>query len=211
MKIKWKQEVFILSVWIIPVIFFLVIWKSIPEQVPMHFNASGEVDNTFSKIWYIIMPLLLYFLFLLLPILDPKKRVYEAGNTYFKLRLLIQFFVSIVNVVVIINLLYHSFSINKVIPMLIMALFAILGNYLGILKQNYFVGFKTPWTLNNEEVWRRTHVLAGKLWFTGGILAIILMIFIDNVFWIQIPILIIITLVPIIYSYYIHKKIVLSK
>ena len=49
-------------------------------------------------------------------------------------------------------------------------LFAFLGNYFKTIKPNYFIGIKTPWTLENEEVWKKTHLIGGKLWFIGGLL-----------------------------------------
>jgi uncharacterized membrane protein len=53
-------------------------------------------------------------------------------------------------------------------------LFTLLGNIMGQLKHNYFVGIKTPWTLASEEVWRRTHRMAGKLWVLGGLICLAL-------------------------------------
>jgi len=211
MKINWKEEAILLLIWIAPVIFYLIVWKSIPDQVPMQYGLDGKVNSTFPKVWYIIMPLILYLLLFVLPTIDPKKRTYQIGNTYFKIRMLLQVFMSIFNVIVVSDLLYHSFSMAKLTPMLVMALFVVLGNYMGNLKQNYFVGFKTPWTLNNEEVWRRTHVLAGKLWVGGGILAIVLMIFLNNIEWIELSILTLICLIPLVYSYWIFKKLEKSK
>ena len=43
-----------------------------------------------------------------------------------------------------------------------------------MLKQNYFIGIKTPWTLENEEVWKLTHLYAGKMWVIGGLLVVVL-------------------------------------
>ena len=53
---------------------------------------------------------------------------------------------------------------------LIGLLFAFLGNYFKTIKPNYFIGIRTPWTLENEEVWKKTHLIGGKLWFVGGLL-----------------------------------------
>ena len=75
------------------------------------------------------------------------------------------------------------------------------------IKQNYFVGIKVPWTLNNDEVWIRTHKLAGKLWFWGGILGIVSLFFVKNAALVMLPIIIVITVVPIVYSYIIYQKI----
>ena len=53
-------------------------------------------------------------------------------------------------------------------------LLCLIGNYMHTIKPNYFAGLRLPWTLNNEDNWRKTHLLAGKLWFVGGLVIAIL-------------------------------------
>jgi uncharacterized membrane protein len=48
-------------------------------------------------------------------------------------------------------------------------LFAGLGWYFERLKPNYFIGIRTPWTLESEEVWIRTHKASAPVWMIGGI------------------------------------------
>lgn len=47
-----------------------------------------------------------------------------------------------------------------------------LGNYLQAVKPNYFIGIRTPWTLSDENLWRRTHLVTGRILFFGGLLSI---------------------------------------
>ena len=47
--------------------------------------------------------------------------------------------------------------------------FAFLGKAMANVKQNYFVGIRTPWTLSNELVWDDTHRFTAPLWFYSGI------------------------------------------
>ena len=87
-------------------------------------------------------------------------------------------------------------------------LFAIIGNYLPNLRPNYFAGLRLPWTLENPENWKKTHALAGKLWFAGGLLlAVICLLMPDKIalifFFVVTAIIIII---PCIYSYRLFKK-----
>ncbi len=46
-----------------------------------------------------------------------------------------------------------------------------MGNSLGRVRHNYFVGIRTPWTLANEEVWRRTHRFAAPIFVVDGLVA----------------------------------------
>ena len=83
-------------------------------------------------------------------------------------------------------------------------LIMIIGNYLPKCKQNYTVGIKTPWTLNNEEVWNKTHKISGYLWvIVGFIITISSFIGFESI---MLVVLIIIAFVPIVYSYILYKK-----
>jgi uncharacterized membrane protein len=48
-----------------------------------------------------------------------------------------------------------------------------MGNYMGKLKPNWFVGIRTPWTLSSETVWNKTHRFGGKVFMLGGLIMII--------------------------------------
>jgi uncharacterized membrane protein len=102
----------------------------------------------------------------------------------------------------------QTLSSPSMVLVLIGLLFMALGNYFKVIKQNYFLGIKTPWTLESEEVWKLTHILAGKLWIIGGLLITILSLILpENVnFYIFMTITAIISLVPIVYSNLIFKK-----
>lgn len=92
--------------------------------------------------------------------------------------------------------------------MLIGLLYVILGNYMKTIKTNYFIGIRTPWTLENDIVWKKTHKLAGKYWFIGGLLVILLGFILEPkpnmVSFIIITT--IITIIPVVYSYVIFKQ-----
>jgi len=91
-----------------------------------------------------------------------------------------------------------------VMPILVGLTLAIIGNYLPKCKQNYTIGIKIPWTLNSEENWNRTHRFAGRLWMVCG-LAIMLTGFIGG-FWVFLPIVLLMVLVPFLYSYILYRR-----
>ena len=93
---------------------------------------------------------------------------------------------------------------------LIGAFDAVFGNYLQTVKPNYFIGIRTPWTLENEQTWRSTHRMAGRIWMVGGLLIIILSLVLTNYVTLGIiftTITFILVIVPVIYSYIQFKKI----
>ncbi|MDX1444523.1 MAG: SdpI family protein, partial [Gammaproteobacteria bacterium] len=72
--------------------------------------------------------------------------------------------------------LLYAGGINVDMTMLVLlgmgGLFIVLGNFLGKTRKNFFIGIRTPWTLASDEVWIRTHRLAGWLFVAVGILFI---------------------------------------
>ena len=78
---------------------------------------------------------------------------------------------------------------------------------MGTIRPNYFVGIKVPWTLNNDIVWTRTHKMAGKLWFWGGIAGIAALFIVRDPAVVMVPVIIIISVIPVVYSYIIYQKI----
>ena len=82
----------------------------------------------------------------------------------------------------------------------------IIGNYLPKARQNYTIGIKIPWTLANEENWNRTHRLAGYLWMICGILMVLICLTqLVPSEWL-IGIILFMTLVPCVYSFWLHTK-----
>jgi len=86
-------------------------------------------------------------------------------------------------------------------------LFAVLGWYFSRLKPNYFIGIRTPWTLESEEVWKRTHKASGPVWIIGGILMAIAPLIIESASaYIVIGITLLLTIYSVGYSWWAFKN-----
>jgi len=156
-------------------------YPSLPDKVAIHWNLQGEVNgygNRFVGAFGIpLVNLGIYLLFIVLPYIDPKRKNYDSfQSTYQYLKCLLVIFLLVIQLTTL--LIAKGVVINQsvFIPILVSLLFIAIGNVMGRFKFNYFVGVKTPWTLANEEVWRRTHRMAAPLWVIGGILNILLTI-----------------------------------
>ncbi|MBD3725161.1 MAG: SdpI family protein [Flavobacteriaceae bacterium] len=206
-----RKELPYILIALIPFIYLAFIWNNLPETVPMHWNGKGEIDRYGSKneLWSLTAMLsgLGYFLFLIIPKIDPKGKLSKMGNKLDNLRLMMALFMSALSMFIIYSV-QQAESKPTFIFALIGLLFAGLGNYFKTIKPNYFIGIRTPWTLENEEVWKKTHLFGGKLWFIGGLLIFILSLIIpDNYsFYVLITVTVIISILPIIYSYLEFKK-----
>ena len=210
---------FKLLIWpvaIAPVIYLAFIWNRLPEQVPMHFDLKGNPDRFGNKTELLIMILVLsvmsagiFFLLANIYKIDPKKYAAENKERLKSIGFGVAIFMSALSCFILYSSVKGNFEPGvHYILAAVGILFSFLGNYMHNIKPNYFAGLRVPWTLNNEENWRKTHLLAGKLWFAGGlILAVLCLVLPDTaalvVFFVATAILV---LIPVVYSYRLYQK-----
>lgn len=178
MKFNLKKELPIVLVVLLPFVYLIYLWNDLPEKVPVHWNANGEIDRWGDKAELLIIPFLLplltYLIFLMVPFIDPKDKIKNMGNKFYHLKFILVLFMSILAVFILYFAQTQSITNMSMLFVLIGFLILTLGNYFKTLRPNYFIGIRTPWTLENEDIWRSTHALAGKLWFIGGLFIIAL-------------------------------------
>lgn len=138
----------------------------LPQQVPIHWNVAGQVDNYGSPLFAgLFAPAISTAMVLLwpwLPRLDPRGASYAGFERSYSaiLSALLVFFLGL-------HLVTLGFALGLPldVPRLVVAgvglLLAVLGLAMRSVQQNYFVGIRTPWTLADPEVWRRTHDVGG--------------------------------------------------
>jgi len=170
-----KTEIIPILLILVSVIASIYFYSQFPDQVPIHWNFAGEVDNYGSKfVGAILMPLIIlgvYLLFLTIPYLDPKKERYEQfKKIYHFFKAYFVFFMTAIYFITGLNVLGYNVPVSFWVPFLVGILFVLIGNYMGKIKMNWFMGIRTPWTLSSEEVWNKTHRFGGKVFMLGGIL-----------------------------------------
>lgn len=143
----------------------------LPERVPIHWNAAGQVDGYGSPLTAALLPAVIgtavALLTPLLPRLDPRGKNYEAfSGTYALIMNAIMLFFVALQLVTLGFALGLPLDVARLIFGGVGLLLAVIGNELGRVQPNFFVGIRTPWTLADPEVWRRTHRVGGRL-FTG--------------------------------------------
>lgn len=210
-KFKLKNELPLILLLIVSFAISFYFYPMLPDRIPTHWNFKGEIDGYSGKTaGTFLMPILnlvIYVLFIFLPALDPKKENYKLfESTYRYFRYLFHIFFFGMQVLIITAALGYAVDTGRFVMLGISLLFMLMGNVMGRLKHNYFIGIKTPWTLANEEVWKRTHRLSAYLWTGFGLAGAIMAILKTNPVVIFLTILIIPTMVPLVYSYAIFKK-----
>ncbi|OGJ21116.1 hypothetical protein A3K73_08455 [Candidatus Pacearchaeota archaeon RBG_13_36_9] len=188
-------------------------YNSIPEdKVASHWNFEGEVNGYMPKFWGLfLMPIIslaLLLLFLVIPRIDPLKKNIEKFRKYYdSLILVILLFFFYIFLLTILANFGYNFNMNYALIPALGFLFILIGYFMKKMKRNWFMGIRTPWTISNDEVWKKTHDLGSILFILAGI-AVFIGIFFQDYLWlfILLPILIA-AIVPVVYSYIIYRKI----
>lgn len=196
----------------VPFVYLWTIWNDLPDTVPLHWNVEGEVDRVGSKkeLWLIpvVTTLMIYLILLAVPAIDPKRKIQEMGAKYQQLKFALVTFMSGLALVVLYMVKEGGEGSARLIFVLVGLLFAALGNYMKTVKPNYFIGFRTPWTLENNTIWEKTHRMGGMLWFVGGLLMVLISFLMQGRthFYIFMGITLVISIIPAIYSYLLFRR-----
>jgi uncharacterized membrane protein len=210
---KFLKESILWAFIVLPYVYLVTIWNKLPIQVPTHFNLEGNVNAWSGKTTLLFLPgalgLGIYFLMLIIPVLDPKKKIQQMGDKYYTFRFILTIFFSLLATYMLYISNSGSLKNPNMLITLIGALFAVLGNYFQTVRPNYFIGIRTPWTLENEQIWKETHRLGGRLWMAGGVLIAIVSFILRNNLVLAITfgaILSVMVIVPVVYSYTEFRK-----
>ena len=209
--IKKNLKTIIISsiVTILPMFAGFLMWDKLPEKLPTHWNFEGEIDGWSSKPFAVIfLPLIMLAFHLICTLAtscDPKTQ--NFNNKVFGIVLWICPILSLLcTTATYAAALGFDVKVEFIIPLFMGILFLIIGNYLPKCKQNYTIGIKIPWTLNNEENWNKTHRFAGFIWTVGSIVIIVGAFFKDAVVYTTFIPIAVMVLVPMIYSYIYYRK-----
>jgi uncharacterized membrane protein len=192
----------------------LVAYPSLPSVVPMHWDAHGHVNGWGPKwslfLWGPGAMLFIVLMFSALPWLSPKKfEVDTFRSTYLYIMVVIVAMMAYCNLLVLMASLGALggvvLDISRAIEGGVCLLIALLGNVMGKVRRNFFVGIRTPWTIASERVWNMTHRLAAKTFFAGGLLGLIAVLLRAS-FWVPITLIGIAVLVPAAYSLVAYKQ-----
>ncbi|HOM96491.1 MAG: SdpI family protein [Candidatus Methanofastidiosa archaeon] len=203
-----------ISAGIILLSFFIgiVSYSYMPDMMPMHWNAQGEIDGYMGKLWGLFMsPMIslgLFALFLVIPKLDPRRSNLESFKEYYQgIILVIVGFLFYVYILTILSAIGYKFNMVQAMSISFAVLFYYIGIVLKKTKSNFFVGIKTPWTLSDEKVWEKTHDLGGKLFKISGIIAFFGALFKEVAIFLMIIPIIVASIFIYIYSYLEYAKI----
>ena len=189
----------------------LFLYPQMPDPMPSHWNAAGEVDGYMAKFWGLfLMPLLalgVFVLFLAIPRIDPlKANIAQFIRAYNLMMVLLIGYLLYVYALTLLWALGYQFNMTFTLLPAMGLLFIAVGYLVGKAKRNFFVGIRTPWTLSSDTVWAKTHQL-GKWTFVGAGVVTIVCAFLGEVgFWIFTLTLLAAAVVPVLYSYILWRR-----
>ncbi|MGT2750728.1 SdpI family protein [Streptococcus orisasini] len=208
MKIRKKLLLITAIIILLPILVGSLLWSDLPDKLPTHFNLFGRANGYSSKAEAVyFLPLLMlavHLVTIVLVSLDSKSQ-----NINSKVKVLVYWIIPIIScftmAAIYASSLGYTDSYQTIFSLLLGILLIAIGNYLPKVRQNYTVGIRLPWTLNDEENWNKTHRLTGRLWVIGGFIVLINGLLKLSFVIVLIAALLILTAVPIAYSYWLSK------
>ncbi len=211
MKNDWEKKVLVVIV-LASVILAVGSYGLMPDLMVTHWGIYGEPNGWMGRFWGVamfpLMNILMLGLYFFVLKFEPKQ---ENLNSFRKeYDKLILWIVGILNYIFVLSFVYNlgiKFDMGKMVMPALGLLYIAMGTILPKAKQNFMVGIKTPWTLASEKVWKKTHVLGGKLFMVSGVLSI-LAVFLPSVwgFYVVIGSVMITTLIVMLYSWREYRR-----
>ena len=183
-----------------------------PGKVPIHWNIEGKADGWASRndtflIFYVFPTISAAVLALavVLPWLSPEPfKVETFRRTYDYVFALVAGLFAWMHA----SFLYMAANGDADFRWMLAGLFlffALIGNVLGKVRKNFWMGVRTPWTLANDIVWERTHRFAAWMFTAAGLIGFVASIAGMNPMW-GFGLVLIAALVPVVYSLVIYKQ-----
>lgn len=211
-KQEMKKDWYLFLLILVMFLSGIALYPRLPDQIPIHWNIEGEVDDYASRFWGVFMlpftNLLVLLIFTFMPLLDPRKENYpKFSRSYRAIKAITVVFFAVLHFLVLAFALGYELDISRIVVVGAALLFIVMGNYLPKVKHNYFVGVRVPWTLASEKVWKKTHRFAGKLFVISGII-IFLSIFVSEIirFWLIMICALVTSLASMVYSYLVYRQ-----
>ena len=189
--------------------YIVYLYPSLPDPLPTHWDAAGNPNDYMSRLSGVIalasVPCFAVLLFKLIPVISPHGfRTEGFARVINALMVGVVVFGSVITVFALNASLGSGVDISKAVLVSVGLLLMFMGNYMGKVRKNFFIGIRTPWTLASDEVWAKTHRLGGWCMVAAG-LAMAAGAFADVVIdWI-VFVVVGIVLIPVVYSYFAYR------
>lgn len=191
----------------------LSLWAEpdLPDRVPMQWGLDGEVSRYGSRIEaLVVVPLVavgIGALFAVIPSIDPRRRHLEQSARAYNASWIVALLAIVAgHAASLLSALGRTVPVVALTPVIVGIVLLVVGNYLGKIRSNFFMGIRTPWTLSSERSWDRTHRLGGRLFAALGLLVLAVAPFSTALaFWVMGAGLVLVVLATGAYSYLVWR------
>jgi len=204
----WKALVSSLVI-LVPILFGLIFRDSLPDVMGTHFAPDGTADGYSGKLFAILfIPLfllLLHWTCLIVTDID-NRRNGQSGKVLGMVFWICPVISLYASAIIYATALGLEINIMAFLSILLGIIFIVTGNYMPKCKKNRTIGIKISWTLASEANWNATHRFGGKVWFFGGFIIMLgAFLPIEAVLFVLLPTTLIVSFLPVIYSYVYHR------
>jgi uncharacterized membrane protein len=189
------------------------LYSQLPDPLPTHFDFSGQPDSFGAKWWAVwivpVVGLLLTILFPIISRIDPRYKNYKKFSGAWEViqTAIIGFFAYLYAITLLISLNPDLQPLmGRFMFVGIGLMFIVLGNVMGKVRWNYFVGLKTPWALDDPEVWQKSQRFAGWAFVLGGLAFLFEAWWYQYLGWFFGLTIAGVVVVPMVYSYLVSRK-----
>ena len=192
-------------------VYAVIVYPALPDPMPTHWNAAGVADDYMAKPYgtavLASVPVFIFLLYKLIPVISPRGFRTESFTGVLNILMTVSVvFGAVIGVVALQAAMGADFNMSTVVMVAVGLLLMILGNFLGKVRKNFFIGIRTPWTLASDEVWAKTHRLGGWCLVAAGLAMALAAVIAPGATWI-IYIVITAALIPVVYSYFAYRRI----
>ena len=160
--------------------FTIYAFQTLPAdaQLAVHWNVEGRADGFAGREALLLLPAIFAASALLIALairFDPKRaNIVRSAESlgYVGMGLVLLFAVT---QSAIINSGYgEAARLDHAVPIVVGALFVLLGYAAPQIRQNYTVGVRLPWTLESVAAWDAAHATVGRAWILTGAVTLLL-------------------------------------
>ena len=186
-------------------------YPSMPENVADHWdaygNANGYGPKAFGTFILPVIAIAVYGLLLLIPKIEVfSENMKEFRGYYDNIKLLLTLFMLVLYITTLAWNIGWKFNMNYAVLPALGVVFYYIGHVMRFMKRSFFVGIRTPWTLANDRVWKKTHEMGSVTFRMSAILLVISTILPVGGIWLAVGAIIANAVFLAAYSYWLYQK-----
>ncbi|MGL5084670.1 MAG: SdpI family protein [Clostridium sp.] len=185
-----------------PLIIGLIALNFLTDTIATHWGMGGEVDRFGSKYEILILPVMTI---VILGVYALRSRLGTATENKYAI-IITAVILNVVTLLIIAttfkSTISTEFNSSRIVSLFMGVIFIITGNYMPKFRRNGIVAIRTPWTINNDEVWYKTHRIGGKLTLIAGVIMIVISLLFNKLTFVPLLVItLLVLLITTIYSY----------